>query len=201
MLRLSLTGFANLLQALLSPILSPPLFFFGRISRSNTPRFAQIHLSPSTSSINMRRFHPCIVGLVFMVTMTRCTWAAGPAPVPLGTASTSTVAFAPQCTPTVAPCVTVEFAGLTASVEGHDFLTFTLTDTVQECIDLCLCLPGGCAFVNPHLDSTKNTTKLTCAFYAQCHTTEDATNFGGQTQPDGSLSTVSSSSGICLDPC
>jgi hypothetical protein len=63
--------------------------------------------------------------------MTRCTWAAGPAPVPLGTASTSTVAFAPQCTPTVAPCVTVEFAGLTASVEGHDFLTFTLTDTVQ----------------------------------------------------------------------
>jgi len=117
------------------------------------------------------------------------------------TSSSATATFSPQCTPTAAPCFTVEFQNLNASIQGDDFLTFTLADTDQECIDLCACLPGGCAFVNPHLDSTRNTTMLTCAFYAGCHTAADATNFGGQTQPDGSLSTVSSSSGFCLTPC
>lgn len=47
------------------------------------------------------------------------------------TSSSATATFSPQCTPTAAPCFTVEFQNLNASIQGDDFLTFTLADTVQ----------------------------------------------------------------------
>ncbi|KAJ7240675.1 hypothetical protein C8J57DRAFT_1726941 [Mycena rebaudengoi] len=84
----------------------------------------------------------------------------------------------------------------------HDFLTFTLTETVEECLDFCACLPGGqCGFANPNFDNAKNTTMLTCAVYAGCHTVADATNTGGQSLPGGGVSTVTKSSGFCLKGC
>ncbi|KAJ7097657.1 hypothetical protein C8R44DRAFT_643137 [Mycena epipterygia] len=47
------------------------------------------------------------------------------------TSSSATATFSPQCTPTAAPCFTVEFQNLNASIQGDDFLTFTLADTDQ----------------------------------------------------------------------
>ncbi|KAJ7447643.1 hypothetical protein FB451DRAFT_777139 [Mycena latifolia] len=118
---------------------------------------------------------------------------------PTSTAPTTT--YSAKCTPTAAPCYTTVFENLDASIHGDDYLSYILTDTVEECIDFCACRTG-CAFANPYYDNNaKNTTMLTCAFYAGCHTAADATNTGGQTQPDGSLSTVSSSSGFCLEQC
>ncbi|KAJ7131583.1 hypothetical protein C8R43DRAFT_1133795 [Mycena crocata] len=119
------------------------------------------------------------------------------------TSSSPTTTYSAKCTPTAAPCYSVAFENLDASIHGDDYLTFILTDTVDECIDFCACRVG-CAFANPYYDnnaSNKNTTMLTCAIYAGCHSAADATNTGGQTEPDGSLSTVSSSSGYCLKPC
>ncbi|KAJ7491371.1 hypothetical protein B0H11DRAFT_2277873 [Mycena galericulata] len=97
------------------------------------------------------------------------------------------------CTPTT---YTVEFQNLNASIIGDDYLGYILTDTDQECIDFCFTIPSVCAFVNPYHDNgEKNTTMLTCAYYSGCHTAADATNFGGQTDPDGSIGTISNSSG------
>ncbi|KAJ7916050.1 hypothetical protein B0H13DRAFT_2451204 [Mycena leptocephala] len=118
------------------------------------------------------------------------------------TSSTATTTFSAKCTPTAAPCFTTAFENLDASIHGDDYLSYILTDTVQECIDFCACRPDGCAFANPYFDNNaKNTTMLTCAYYAGCHSAADATNTGGQTEPDGSLSTISSSSGYCLVAC
>ncbi|KAF7374022.1 Fruit-body specific protein a [Mycena sanguinolenta] len=119
-----------------------------------------------------------------------------------------TTTFAPGCaatstpTPSAAACATVAFQNLNASIQGDDFLTFTLTETVEECLDFCACLPGGqCGFANPNFDNAKNTTMLTCAVYAGCHTAADATNTGGQSLPGGGVSTVTNSSGFCLKGC
>ncbi|KAJ7875353.1 hypothetical protein B0H14DRAFT_2716259 [Mycena olivaceomarginata] len=117
------------------------------------------------------------------------------------TSSSATTTYSAKCTPTAPPCYTVAFENLDASIHGDDYLSYILTDTVQECIDFCACRPDGCGFANPYFDNTKNTTMLTCAYYAGCHSAADATNTGGQTQPDGTLSTVSSSGGYCLVPC
>ncbi|KAJ7778731.1 hypothetical protein DFH07DRAFT_765943 [Mycena maculata] len=122
---------------------------------------------------------------------------------PTSTAATTTSSA--QCTPTAPPSFTVEFTNLNASIQADDYLSYILTDTVQECIDFCaFCTtcPNGCAFVNPYFDNNaKNTTMLTCAYYAGCHNASDATNFGGQSEPDGSLDTISNSSGYCLVAC
>ncbi|KAJ7721286.1 hypothetical protein B0H16DRAFT_1699686 [Mycena metata] len=119
---------------------------------------------------------------------------------PTSTVTTTTVT--PQCTATASStaCATVAFQNLNASIHGDDFLTFTLTDTAEECIDFCACIPG-CAFANPNFDNGKNTTMLTCAVYSGCHTAADATNTGGQTLPNGTLTTIANSSGFCLIPC
>jgi hypothetical protein len=47
----------------------------------------------------------------------------------------------------------------------------------------------------------QNSTMLTCAFYDACHAAAEATNFGGQTGPDGNPGTISSSDGYCLQGC
>ncbi|KAJ7114106.1 hypothetical protein C8R44DRAFT_740948 [Mycena epipterygia] len=123
------------------------------------------------------------------------------------TASPSSTATTATCAPTAsaptspaAPCYSTAFQNLNASIVAEDFLGFTLTDTVEECI--CSC-SGACTFVNSYHDndSAKNSTMLTCAFYAGCHTAAEATNSGEQTGPDGSLGTISSSDGYCLQAC
>ena len=40
-------------------------------------------------------------------------------------------------------------------------------------------------------------TQLTCSLYAGCHTVAEATNVGGQTQPDGSINFIRNSDGYC----
>ncbi|KAJ7466567.1 hypothetical protein B0H11DRAFT_2307114 [Mycena galericulata] len=117
--------------------------------------------------------------------------------------SSSTTATLPaQCTATAAPCYTVAFQNIDASVEASDYLSYVLTSTVQECLDACACDNSGCTFANPYYDNNaKDTTLLTCSFYATCHTAADAVNFGGQSEPDGGLSTISNSSGYCLVAC
>ncbi|KAF8173430.1 hypothetical protein K438DRAFT_1850591 [Mycena galopus ATCC 62051] len=109
--------------------------------------------------------------------------------------------FTPPCTPNATDCFTTAFENLTASIQGDDFLTFTLVDTVEECVDFCACVSGGCQFANLYFDNAKNTTMLTCAAYTGCHNATDATNTGGQTLPGGGVSTVTNSSGYCLQSC
>ncbi|KAJ7487873.1 hypothetical protein FB451DRAFT_1126276 [Mycena latifolia] len=109
----------------------------------------------------------------------------------------------PECPPTAGPCSSVAFEDLDASIQADDYLTYILTDTVAECVNICAC-QADCAFVNSYFDNnavTKNSTMLTCAMYGGCHTAAEATNFGGQTGPDGSLGNITSSSGHCLDTC
>ena len=38
---------------------------------------------------------------------------------------------------------------------------------------------------------------LTCALFKDCHTSSDAINYGGQTQPDGSVDYITDSDGWC----
>ncbi|KAJ7303446.1 hypothetical protein DFH08DRAFT_825904 [Mycena albidolilacea] len=116
-----------------------------------------------------------------------------------------TTTFAPGCTvtstptPTAAACATVAFENLNASIHGDDFLTFTLTETVEANFDNAKCFLSKERTINPA--QTQNTTMLTCAVYAGCHTVADATNTGGQPLPGGGVSTVTKSSGFCLKGC
>jgi len=118
------------------------------------------------------------------------------------TSSSATATHSAECSPTAVTCYTTAFENLDASIQADDYLSYILTDTAEECIDFCSCHPSGCTFANSYYDNNaKNTTMLTCAYYASCHTAADATNFGGQREPDGSLSTISNSSGYCLVAC
>ncbi|KAJ7491373.1 hypothetical protein B0H11DRAFT_1007915 [Mycena galericulata] len=116
--------------------------------------------------------------------------------------SSTTATLPAKCTATAAPCYTVAFQNINASVQASDYLSYVLTETVQECLDACACDNSGCTFANPYYDNNaKNTTLLTCSFFAGCHTASAADNFGGQSEPDGGLSTISNSSGYCLTAC
>ncbi|KAJ6572849.1 hypothetical protein DFH09DRAFT_1032714 [Mycena vulgaris] len=101
-----------------------------------------------------------------------------------------------------APCYTPAFENLDASIEANDFIGFILTDTVDECLTSCT---GDCNFVNVYHDNDASnkddSTMLTCAFYASCHTAAEATNSGGQSSSDGGVTTISSSAGYCLQGC
>ncbi|KAJ6615048.1 hypothetical protein B0H10DRAFT_106951 [Mycena sp. CBHHK59/15] len=57
-----------------------------------------------------------------------------------------------QCTSTSTPCSSVAFENLAASIQGDDYLTYVLTDTVDECVSFCAC-QTGCAFVNTYFDN------------------------------------------------
>ncbi|KAF8178826.1 hypothetical protein K438DRAFT_1843734 [Mycena galopus ATCC 62051] len=136
-------------------------------------------------------------------TTIQCPGAVTPPPTSSTTSTSSapTETFTPPCTPNATDCFTTAFENLTASIQGDDFLTFTLVDTVEECVDFCACVSGGCQFANLYFDNAKNTTMLTCAAYTGCHNATDATNTGGQTLPGGGVSTVTNSSGYCLQSC
>ncbi|KAJ6451959.1 hypothetical protein C8R45DRAFT_88007 [Mycena sanguinolenta] len=69
------------------------------------------------------------------------------------TSSSATTTYSAKCTPTAPPCYTVAFENLDASIHGDDYLSYILTDTVQECIDFCACRPDGCGFANRTLSS------------------------------------------------
>ncbi|KAK0495020.1 hypothetical protein EDD18DRAFT_291046 [Armillaria luteobubalina] len=90
------------------------------------------------------------------------------------------------------------FDNLTAAINGLDFITFTLVDTVHACMDFCDSVEG-CLFINPFHDvnGKDGSPDFTCSVFTGCHTADDATNTGGQTQPDGTIDSIADSSGFC----
>ncbi|KAK0190711.1 hypothetical protein F5146DRAFT_565476 [Armillaria mellea] len=90
----------------------------------------------------------------------------------------------------------MSFSNNTGAVEGSDYLTYGLVDTVHECKSMCNGVPE-CVFINTYHDvnGKDGSPLLTCALFSQKHTVADATNVGGQTQPDGSIDYITNSDG------
>ena len=90
------------------------------------------------------------------------------------------------------------FNNLTGATQGSDYLTYGLVDTVAQCKAMCDSV-NGCKFVNTYHDvnGKGGSTQLTCSLFSGCHTASDATNTGGQSQPDGSIDYITDSDGYC----
>jgi len=118
-------------------------------------------------------------------------------PTPTGTL-TPTGTSTPKGCSADNSCYTIVFTGFNGAVQAGDYITYTLVDTVEECLEFC-CTIEGCVFANPHFEIvSKNVTQLTCSVFSECHTAAQADNVGGQKQPDGILSTITDSAGYCL---
>ncbi|KAF9446538.1 hypothetical protein P691DRAFT_761546 [Macrolepiota fuliginosa MF-IS2] len=93
---------------------------------------------------------------------------------------------------------TQTFSNLSGATQAGDYMTFGLVDTVADCKAMCNTVPG-CGFVNTYHDvNGKNGSPLlTCSLFRNCHTAADATNTGGQTQPNGSVNHIANSDGWC----
>ncbi|GLB35171.1 putative fruit-body specific protein a [Lyophyllum shimeji] len=93
---------------------------------------------------------------------------------------------------------TQTFANLTGATQASDYLTFGLVDTIAGCKTMCNSV-NGCKFVNTYHDvnGKDGSTQLTCSLFSNCHNSSDATNTGGQTQPDGSIDFIRNSDGWC----
>ncbi|KAJ3812463.1 hypothetical protein F5876DRAFT_63947 [Lentinula aff. lateritia] len=105
----------------------------------------------------------------------------------------------PTVTPTPIPSYTTEFSGLDGSIEGSGYITYGLVDTNTDCETFCNSV-SNCIFFNSYYDvhGKDESPKLTCSLYSVTHTAADATNKGGQTQPDGFVDYISNSSGYAL---
>ncbi|KAK0435734.1 hypothetical protein EV421DRAFT_1716475 [Armillaria borealis] len=90
------------------------------------------------------------------------------------------------------------FSNYTGAVQAADYLTFGLVDTVAACKDMCDSVEG-CTFINPYHDvnGKDGSPLLPCSLFSKCHTKADADNFGGQTQPDGSVDFITDCAGFC----
>ncbi|KAK0482720.1 hypothetical protein IW261DRAFT_1469440 [Armillaria novae-zelandiae] len=91
------------------------------------------------------------------------------------------------------------FSNYSGAVQSDgDYQTYGLVDTVQGCMDMCDSV-AGCTFINTYHDvnGKDGSTRLTCALFSKCHTTADADNRGGQTQPNGSVDYITDSAGYC----
>ncbi|KAG6873099.1 hypothetical protein C0995_002942 [Termitomyces sp. Mi166 len=94
---------------------------------------------------------------------------------------------------------TETFYDLKGATEAADYLTYGLVDTVAGCMAMCDSV-NGCNFVNTYHDvngKVGGSTQLTCALFSLCHSSSDAINDGGQTQPDGSIDYIANSEGWC----
>lgn len=90
------------------------------------------------------------------------------------------------------------FSNLTGATQARDYLTFGLVDTIDLCKAMCNSV-SGCKFVNTYHDvnGKGGSTQLSCSLFSQCHNSSDATNLGGQTQPNGSVDFITNSDGWC----
>lgn len=88
------------------------------------------------------------------------------------------------------------FTGLTGAISAPDYMTYGLVDTVADCETMCDNV-SGCQFINTYHDvnGKDGSPLLTCSLYTQFHTAADATNLGGQSQPDGSIDFITDSDG------
>jgi len=93
---------------------------------------------------------------------------------------------------------TQTFTGLTGATQANDYLTYGLVDTVDDCKAMCTSVKG-CKFVNTYHDvnGKDGSTQLTCSLFSLCHTSSDADNRGGQTQPSGKIDYITDSAGWC----
>jgi len=110
---------------------------------------------------------------------------------------TSTQSPPPSATPTYSAV----FSGLNGAIEALDYLTYGLVDTVANCEIMCNNV-SGCTFINTYHDvNGKNGSPLlTCSLYSEYHTSAEAINYGGQTQPDGSINYITDSAGYDKSP-
>ncbi|KDR67275.1 hypothetical protein GALMADRAFT_283615 [Galerina marginata CBS 339.88] len=115
---------------------------------------------------------------------------------PTTTTTTATVTITVAPTPSDGYIET--FDNITAAVQADDFMTFGLVETVDDCKAMCDSVPG-CTFVNSFHDvnGKGGSTDLTCSLFKFCHTSADADNAGGQSQPDGSIDFIINSDGWC----
>ncbi|KAL0061219.1 hypothetical protein AAF712_011978 [Marasmius tenuissimus] len=90
------------------------------------------------------------------------------------------------------------FSGLDGAIQADDYLTFGLVDTIEDCKAMCEQV-NGCNFINTYYDvhGKGGSHLLTCALFEGCHSRAEATNKGGQRQPDGSLNFIKESAGFC----
>ncbi|KAJ4479737.1 hypothetical protein C8J55DRAFT_560884 [Lentinula edodes] len=106
----------------------------------------------------------------------------------------------PTPTPSSTPTYTTVFSGLDASIEGSGYITYGLVDTNADCEALCNSV-SNCVFFNSYYDvhGKDENPQLTCSLYSVVHTAADATNKGGQTEPDGFMDYISNSAGYSLN--
>ncbi|KAJ4479736.1 hypothetical protein C8J55DRAFT_76502 [Lentinula edodes] len=105
----------------------------------------------------------------------------------------------PTPTSSSTPTYTTVFSGLDASVQGSGYITYGLVETNADCEALCNSV-SNCVFYNSYYDINKDDSpKLTCSLYSEVHTAADATNTGGQTEPDGFVDYISDSAGYSLN--
>ncbi|KAJ7588182.1 hypothetical protein C8J56DRAFT_1004474 [Mycena floridula] len=91
------------------------------------------------------------------------------------------------------------FYGLTlreAAIQADDYITYGLTETVDDCKAMCLSV-SGCTFINTYHDvnGKDGSPLLTCSLFSYSHSAADAINMGGQSQPDGSMDYITDSEG------
>ncbi|KIK52295.1 hypothetical protein GYMLUDRAFT_49999 [Collybiopsis luxurians FD-317 M1] len=94
------------------------------------------------------------------------------------------------------PTYALVFQNLTKAIEAPDYLTFGLVDTDTDCQAVCTSVTG-CVFINAYHDvnGQNGSPLLTCALYSKTHNATQATNAGGQTQPDGKIDFITNSDG------
>ncbi|KAK0482716.1 hypothetical protein IW261DRAFT_1050807 [Armillaria novae-zelandiae] len=94
------------------------------------------------------------------------------------------------------------FSNLTGATQAGDYMTFGLVETVEACKAMCDNV-NGCAFVNAYHDvnGKDGSPLLSCSLFTQCHSSSDAINRGGQSQPDGSIDFITNSDGYCKQRC
>ncbi|KAJ3745822.1 hypothetical protein DFH05DRAFT_1056192 [Lentinula detonsa] len=114
----------------------------------------------------------------------------------------SAAVAAPTQSPTVSsssPSYYTVFSGRTGAIQGSGYLTYGLVDSVADCQTMCNKV-SGCVFVNSYHDvNGKNGSPLlTCSLYSIVHSAAEATNYGGQRQPDGSYDYITDSAGYAL---
>ncbi|KAJ2924605.1 hypothetical protein H1R20_g12493, partial [Candolleomyces eurysporus] len=144
---------------------------------------------------------PCLSGPICKILKKHPKYIQCPRPPPPKPTTTKTRSVTPSPTPTLPPAppgYTATFTNATGATQADDYLTFGLVDTIEDCTAMCNTVEG-CNFVNTYNDvnGKDGSTQLTCSLYSRCHTIADATNTGGQTQPDGSINFIRNSDGYC----
>ncbi|SJK98126.1 uncharacterized protein ARMOST_01386 [Armillaria ostoyae] len=120
----------------------------------------------------------------------------------LSTVLTASCVFAPAFAASATWQYMEMFSNHTGAVRASDYQTYTLVDSVQECLNQCDAI-NGCLFVNVYHDvnSVYTGDQMTCAIYTDCHTLSEADNYGGQVQSDGTVDYITNSAGYCKRVC